>query len=107
MADDAHYPDGVTFDGFRHAKLRQGGSATDHARNQFVTTNETNLGFGYGRHACPGRFFATNEIKMILSRMILDYDIKMPGDATERHRPLEMGRQRVPHPGKTITMRRV
>lgn len=109
--DEAHYPEADTFDGFRHYKLRSGGTASDHARNQFVTTNESNLAFGYGRHACPGRFFAANEIKMILARLILDYDIKMPGDSKTgiegRYKNLEIGRSNTPHPGKTLLMKRV
>jgi cytochrome P450 len=105
--DSEHYPDSETFDGFRSYKLRKGGSATDNARNQFVTTNETNLTFGYGRHACPGRFFAANEIKMILARLVLDFDIKNPGGSMERHEQLTMGRQSMPHPAKTLMFKRV
>ncbi|KAF1935949.1 ent-kaurene oxidase [Clathrospora elynae] len=105
--DSAHYPDSDTFDGFRSYKLRQSGKAADIARNQFVTTNETNLGFGYGRHACPGRFFATNEMKMILARLILDYDIKMPDGQTERYPQVEIGTQSMPHPDKTLMFKKV
>lgn len=36
------------------------------------------MGFGYGRHACPGRFFAAAEIKLLLARLLLDYEIAMP-----------------------------
>jgi cytochrome P450 len=90
--DDANYPDGEKFDGFRAYKLRLQGGATNHARNMFVTTNETNLAFGYGRHACPGRFFAANEIKMILARIILEYDFKNVDGSTERIKNQELGR---------------
>ncbi|CAO2651171.1 Nn.00g094680.m01.CDS01 [Neocucurbitaria sp. VM-36] len=106
-ADPTHYPDSTTFDGFRHYKLRRSGTSLDHARNQFVTTNETNLAFGYGRHACPGRFFAANEIKMILARLILKYDIKMPDGGTERHAQIEIGRSSMPNPGKTLMFKKV
>lgn len=105
--DPSYYPDGDTFDGFRHVKLRRNGASTDHARNQFVTTNDTNLVFGYGRHACPGRFFAANELKMILVRLILEYDIKMPDNSTTRHAQLEMGRTTVPNPMKTVMFKKV
>ncbi|KAF2830054.1 ent-kaurene oxidase [Ophiobolus disseminans] len=105
--DSDHFPDSGTFDGFRHYKLRQGGTASDHARNQFVTTNELNLAFGYGRHACPGRFFAANEIKMIIARLLLDFDIKMPGDATERYLQIETGSSSIPDPRKTLMLKRV
>ncbi|KAF8670477.1 hypothetical protein AX14_005850 [Amanita brunnescens Koide BX004] len=36
------------------------------------------LAFGQGRHACPGRFFATSEVKTMLAHVLLNYDIKMP-----------------------------
>jgi cytochrome P450 len=85
--------DADTFDAFRFAKIRESGTATDHARNQFVTTNEQNLMFGYGRHACPGRFFAANEIKMLLARLILNFDIKNEGDSQERYPNIATGRQ--------------
>lgn len=87
--------------------MRQNGTPTDHARNQFVTTNESNLMFGYGRHACPGRFFAANEIKLILARLILDYDIKLPNGETERYKNMEIGRSIIPAPGKTVMLKRV
>ncbi|CAG8744658.1 34040_t:CDS:10 [Gigaspora margarita] len=32
--------------------------------------------FGGGKHACPGRFFAVNEIKMCLHKLILKYNIR-------------------------------
>lgn len=90
--DPQNYPDSETFDGFRFYKLRQQGGAINHARNQFVTTNEQNLGFGYGRHACPGRFFAANEIKMIIARLIMDYDFKNADGSTERYPNFDNGR---------------
>ena len=34
------------------------------------------MGFGYGEHACPGRFFASNEMKVALSFLLLNYDWK-------------------------------
>jgi cytochrome P450 len=105
-SDATHYPDSASFDGFRHYKLRRSGTAVDHARNQFVTSNETNLGFGYGRHACPGRFFAANEIKMIVARLVMKYDIKMPGGRRERWENIEMGRGSVPDGGKAVLMRK-
>ncbi|KAF3048253.1 hypothetical protein E8E12_011510 [Didymella heteroderae] len=105
--DSTIYPDSATFDGFRHYKLRRNGSSTDHARNQFVTTNEQNLAFGYGRHACPGRFFAANEIKMIVAKMILDYEIKLPEGVTERYAQIEMGRTISPNPTKTLMFKKL
>jgi cytochrome P450 len=106
-SDPKLYPDTETFDGFRHYKLRRSGNPTDNARNQFVTTNELNLFWGYGRHACPGRFFVTNGIKMILIRLILEYDIKMPDGQTERYPQVDIGRSSSPHPAKVLLFKKV
>ncbi|PSN58628.1 cytochrome P450 monooxygenase-like protein [Corynespora cassiicola Philippines] len=105
--DSQFWPEGDKFDGFRHYKMRRGGSTTDHARNQFVTTNEQNLAFGYGRHACPGRFFAANEIKMIVAKMIMDYDIKLPDGQTERYAQIEIGPSISPDPTKKLLFKKV
>ncbi|EMD64012.1 hypothetical protein GGP41_006472 [Bipolaris sorokiniana] len=96
--DDQFYPDPEVFDGFRFYKARSIGKAADIARNQFITTNEENLAFGHGRHACPGRFFAALEIKMIMARFPLDYDIKMHNGQTERHPQIGMSRISIPYP---------
>lgn len=41
---------------------------------QLVSPSPAHLGFGYGKHACPGRFFAANEIKIVLCHILLKYD---------------------------------
>ncbi|KAL1858064.1 hypothetical protein VTK73DRAFT_7969 [Phialemonium thermophilum] len=38
---------------------------------QLVTTSPDHLGFGHGHNACPGRFFAANEIKVMLAHLLL------------------------------------
>lgn len=63
--------------------------------------------FGYGRHACPGRFFAANEIKLILARILVDYDIRMPDGLTERYANLKMGTDAFPDPTKEVLFKRV
>ncbi|TGO78591.1 hypothetical protein BELL_0061g00150 [Botrytis elliptica] len=64
------------FDGFRYYKLRQ--KPGENHLHQFATTQNNILNFGHGKHACPGRFFASLEIKNILVRLIMDYDWKLP-----------------------------
>ena len=77
---DAHfdadtYPDPTTFDGFRFYKLKS--QAVDNERHFDMTTTSTeSLAFGSGAHACPGRFFAANQTKLMLAYMVLNYDIK-------------------------------
>ena len=79
--DDAElYPDAPEkFDAARFARKRaQPGQENSW---QFVTTTPANLFFGHGRHACPGRFFAINEIKIALCFLLLNYDWRfVPGE---------------------------
>lgn len=70
--------DPKTFDGFRFYRERQ--KQGESTRHQFATTDGDNLHFGHGKYACPGRFFASNEIKMILAHFLLKYDMKFPSD---------------------------
>lgn len=67
-------PEPETFDGFRYYKLReQDGEGHLH---QFSTTQERVLNFGHGPNSCPGRFFASLEIKIILVRLLMDFEFK-------------------------------
>ena len=39
------------------------------------------ISWGYGNHVCPGRFFASNEMKIALCFMLLRYDFEfLPGE---------------------------
>ncbi|KAI1659919.1 ent-kaurene oxidase [Daldinia decipiens] len=52
-------------------------SANANGRWQFTSIGDTAMNFGLGKHACPGRFFAGCEIKMVLAYLLLHYDIKL------------------------------
>lgn len=49
-------------------------------KHQFVTTAPSSLAFGHGSHACPGRFFASNEIKVVLVELLQRWDVRLKGD---------------------------
>ncbi|KAK6824364.1 hypothetical protein RU639_005182 [Aspergillus parasiticus] len=104
--DDSNYTNNDNFDGLRFYKIRQGGGATVHARNQFVTSNEQNLVFGYGRHAYPGRFSAAAEIKMIIFKILLTYDFKNADNRTERYPNYEVGRLNMPETAIPLLFRK-
>ncbi|KAL1859173.1 hypothetical protein Plec18167_007445 [Paecilomyces lecythidis] len=71
--DPELYPDPETFDGFRFYNLRQEVDNTN--RLQYTSTASDYPIFGHGKHACPGRFFATAEIKVIIATILRDYDL--------------------------------
>ncbi|GKT84161.1 ent-kaurene oxidase [Colletotrichum tofieldiae] len=100
-ADDEFFETPEVFDHLRYYKLRQskglhaaGTKAAEVVANsQFVSVSESSLNFGYGRHACPGRFFAVNEMKMIMANILLHYEVKNPDGVTERHKNVRSGAQ--------------
>ncbi|KAF3023107.1 hypothetical protein E8E14_013516 [Neopestalotiopsis sp. 37M] len=77
MWDSTVHEDPDIFDGYRYYNMRRNGKA---AGCQLVNTSIDHMGFGHGRHACPGRFFAADESKIILSHLLLKYDWKMSSE---------------------------
>jgi cytochrome P450 len=71
--DDSIFPQSSKFDAFRWSRLRD--QPGNENRYQFVTTSPTHINFGHGKDACPGRFFASQEIKLLLAHTLLHYDI--------------------------------
>ena len=76
MREPTLYPDPEKFDAYRFVKMRETGEKkSDYA---YTAATVAHMGFGYGKHACPGRFFAAHEVKIILCHLVLKYDIKLP-----------------------------
>ncbi|KAK7751248.1 hypothetical protein SLS62_006793 [Diatrype stigma] len=72
---------------------------------QFTSIGDTNTSFGLGRHACPGRFFAAAEAKMILAHLLLRYDIKLK-EGEGRPRPMMFMMTKCPSPSAEILFKR-
>ena len=72
------FPEPEKFDGMRNLKYE--GSDPDSNVHAFASTEINVLGFGYGKTACPGRFFASLVIKMSIVKLISEYEFEfMPG----------------------------
>ncbi|KAH6884504.1 cytochrome P450 [Thelonectria olida] len=86
--DPKVYPNPDQYDVYRFLNLRsQPGQENAH---QFVTTSPQHMLFGHGAHACPGRFFASNEMKIALCHLLLKYDWKLCDGQTERPKNLQV-----------------
>ncbi|KAF2826918.1 cytochrome P450 [Ophiobolus disseminans] len=81
------HTDAAKFDAFRYSRAREEYDAMKPEKKEkadtlklkqtgLVTTSDSHLPFGHGRHACPGRFFVSHELKMIFAHMLLNYDFK-------------------------------
>ncbi|KAJ6130412.1 hypothetical protein N7512_003192, partial [Penicillium capsulatum] len=84
MRDAQFYEDPETFDAYRFLKMRQ--IPGNQASAQFVSPSPEHLGFGFGNHACPGRFFVANEIKIAMCHILLKYDLKLAEGSVPQYR---------------------
>ncbi|KAJ9609815.1 hypothetical protein H2200_006144 [Cladophialophora chaetospira] len=89
--DENLYPEADKYKPFRFIELRDKIPDTaqsaeqadkekaylDKAHLSFIATSPSYLGFGHGRHACPGRFFAAQELKLLLAYLLTRYEIQM------------------------------
>lgn len=67
------------YDPYRFMNLRQDPERA--ASALLENTNADHVGFGWNPRACPGRFFAAKELKILLAHLLIQYDFKpLPGD---------------------------
>ncbi|KAK1473959.1 hypothetical protein CCUS01_05549 [Colletotrichum cuscutae] len=100
--DASIYPDPHKFDGMRSYRQRQqDGMAHKHS---FVSVTLTELGWGFGRHACPGRSLSDVEIKLMFAEFLLNYEIK-DLDGQPRSKNVEFGVNVLPDPEHQVLIR--
>ncbi|KAF9016048.1 cytochrome P450 [Hymenopellis radicata] len=85
QADDRHYENACEFEPWRFEREASlpSGSGTSPAM-RLTKTTPTCLGFGHGRLACPGRFFAAMELHLMLAHLVMQFDVKY---VDGEHRP--------------------
>ncbi|KAJ2936513.1 hypothetical protein H1R20_g580, partial [Candolleomyces eurysporus] len=108
---DAHFAkeawsgeDPDTFDPYRFMEIQK---ETGRQWN-IATTSPNFLTFGHGRHACPGRYLAAQEMKLMMAYSVIKYDMKLPGSGKTPQRPKNMwiGNHCVADPRVKILLRR-
>ncbi|RYP90191.1 hypothetical protein DL770_003727 [Monosporascus sp. CRB-9-2] len=112
LRDPEYYPEPTIFNPHRFADMRSGVkedplNLINKEQYQFISPTKENTSFSLGRHACPGRFLASHEIKMMAVAILLEYDIKLPNGVEERYSNIAHVDHIMPDPTKTIMMRRV
>ena len=118
--DEKIYPQARTFNAFRFADPNNVSNIVDsftakedleaeavdaagRKAKSTATLDDAFLGFGFGRHACPGRFFALNEMKVFIAHMLLNYDVE---HMKVRPKPLDTVWLKLPLHGGKIRVRR-
>ncbi|KAJ5249274.1 hypothetical protein N7468_000725 [Penicillium chermesinum] len=100
--DPTLWPNPSVFDGFRFSKLRELPGNT--FKYQHATTGTDNINFGHGLWACPGRHFASSQMKVVLAHLLLNYDIKLP-EGVEKPKQQHFGLAIVPDTEKMVLLK--
>lgn len=74
----SNHADPDRWDAYRWVRMRDDPARQNAAH--LVSTTPEHSAFGHGQHACPGRFFAANEIKVALLGILIKYDFELPAD---------------------------
>jgi len=101
--DNELYENADMFEPFRFANMRE--EDRDSVKHRYISTNLEYLSFGHGKHACPGRFFAANELKSMLAHIVVSYDIKLEGNATRPPRLVQIATAIAPDPIAKVMFR--
>ncbi|CAG9950614.1 unnamed protein product [Clonostachys rosea f. rosea IK726] len=102
QVDDRLYEKPQVFDGLRFYEGRQ--KKGNENKHLYISTGKLDLAWGYGRHACPGRFIADVEIKLVMAEFLLRFDIRNPA-GQPRHPDLEFESNLLPDPKKTVMLK--
>ncbi|KAJ7086278.1 cytochrome P450 [Mycena epipterygia] len=77
--DSTNYDNPEVFDGFRFSREREAqekDAGESVFKHNMVSTSADHLAFGFGKHSCPGRFFAAAELKLIMAYILINYEVK-------------------------------
>lgn len=83
--DEAVFKNPSRFDALRFSRS-PGGGGVDRDAVASTTCSPSFLAFGYGRHACPGRFYAVQTLKQALAHIVLNYDVELVGEGRPREK---------------------
>jgi cytochrome P450 len=80
--DETKFPDPKEYQPFRFSAQRTV-SSTESSKPpalRVVNLSDSHMAFGFGRHACPGRFIVDCEIKMIVAYMFMNYEVRLAAE---------------------------
>ncbi|KAK8081081.1 Cytochrome P450 [Apiospora hydei] len=93
------YPDPERFDALR---FYDDPEELNNKQHHFASVSDESINFGGGFHACPGRFFAQDVIKLLLASLLVRYEFKYPEKGQKR--PADMADNLVVYPNVTVPL---
>ncbi|EWG50710.1 hypothetical protein FVEG_09850 [Fusarium verticillioides 7600] len=84
--DHELYENPEEFNGLRFHEWRK--EPGKEKKYMYSSSGTDDLSWGFGRHACPGRYLSAINIKLIMAELLINYDIKLP-DGVSRPENIE------------------
>ena len=84
--DPTIFPNPNTFDGHRYRRIRTKHKDAESSLVMGMSTIDS-LGLGLGNQARPGRFFAINNMKLIMAKMLTQYELTLEKDGVKYEGP--------------------
>lgn len=83
--DTKYYDDPLRFNGDRfYPAMVEGPDEFRSLNKKYTDIEPGNLSWGNGRFSCPGRWYASLMMKLLLATLILRYDMEFPPGQTGR-----------------------
>lgn len=80
--DPETFHDANAFDGHRYLRMREDHKESASSLVLGMSTIDS-LGFGLGNQACPGRFLAVNNLKLMMAKLMMGWDLAVVKNGRE------------------------
>ncbi|KAM4056180.1 cytochrome p450 [Hirsutella rhossiliensis] len=91
--DASYYDDPLRYDAFRFSRdfeSPDGAGRQAAGQKRSVDVSSSFLTYGFGKHACPGRWFASQLMKQALAYIVQNYEVECVGKTQEKKALLNM-----------------
>ena len=105
--DRSYYADPQKFDGDRfYRELAKGQEGEQPLGKEYAGIEPGNLTWGNGRFSCPGRWYASVMLKLLLATLLLEYDFELTGNQSVRPQNTIVGARVLPNMKQKISLRK-
>ncbi|KAK0230003.1 cytochrome P450 [Armillaria nabsnona] len=98
--DEENYEDPLEFMPWRFSEMSE--QQREGINRTIATLSLDFILFGHGPSACPGRFFAVNVLKTLMSHVLLNFDVKVDKFPT----PVWFSQNQMPNPTSKVLFRK-
>ena len=105
--DESYYANPDKFDGDRFCReISKEQEGERPLGKEYAGIEPGNLTWGYGRFSCPGRWYASVMLKLLLATLLLEYDFELTGNQSVRPPNMIVGARVLPDMKQKISLRK-